>query len=331
MTTDGSISIASDELRVKVNPRVGGTIIAITHLGLGLSVLGKVPWDAIDTPIAGMAARDETHWLTRYTGGWPLLFPNGGDACTDDGVFHGFHGEASIAPWTVSVSKSTIQLTRRFFTVPVTMQRELTVEKDLLIVRERLRMTGRRPIDVMWGHHATFGSDLLEGPVEITSGARKVTADDSYDPPANPLLPGVTNAWPMAAGKAGAVDLGRPGDNVAAMAYLHDFEAAWVAVRRLDDAVAVALSWTPERFPCAWLWYELGAITAPPWHGRGRLIGLEPNTTRSAMGLADARARASRLLRLHPDEELSAELRLHVFRPSGPVTALDGDGRAIAA
>ena len=94
-----TISIASDELRVTVNPKVGGTITAIIHLGLGLSVLGEVPWDPVDAPIGGFAARDEMHWLSRYTGGWPLLFPNGGDACTVDGVFHGFHGEASISPW----------------------------------------------------------------------------------------------------------------------------------------------------------------------------------------------------------------------------------------
>ena len=68
-------------------------------MGLGLSVLGTVPWDVVEAPIESLAARDEPEWLTRYTGGWPLLFPNGGDACTVDGVFHGFHGEASIAPW----------------------------------------------------------------------------------------------------------------------------------------------------------------------------------------------------------------------------------------
>ena len=91
-----TISIASDELRVSVNPNVGGTITEIVHLGTGLSVLGEVPWDPVDAPIGRFAARDEMHWLSRYTGGWPLLFPNGGDACTVDGVFHGFHGEASI-------------------------------------------------------------------------------------------------------------------------------------------------------------------------------------------------------------------------------------------
>lgn len=330
MADSAAIGIASKDLRVTVNPQVGGTITSITHLGLGLSVLGTVPWDAVDAPIGNFAARDEAHWLTRYGGGWPVLFPNGGDACTVEGVFHGFHGEASIAPWTASVSPNAIHLTRRFFTVPVEMHRDLAVEGDLLIIRERLRMTGQRPVDVMWGHHPTFGSDLLAGPVEITAGARRVTVDDSYDPAANPLLPGATGDWPIVGGKTGPFDLGRPAGSMAAAVYLHDFDAAWMAMRRLDDTIAIALSWDAGRFPCAWLWYELGGTGEAPWHGRGRVIGIEPNSTWPGMGLANAKARGSTLVRLHPGEELCATLRLHVFRPTGAITALDGNGRAVA-
>ena len=325
----GLVAIGSDELRVVVNPWVGGTITAVTHLATGFSVLGNVPWDAVNAPIAGFAARDEPGWLTRYTGGWPLLFPNGGDACTSDGVFHGFHGEASIAPWTATLSGNAVSLTRRFSTVPVEMEREMLVERDVLIVREQVRMTGPQPIDVMWGHHPTFGSDLLAGKVEITSGARRATVDQTYDPPANPLLPGATGNWPIVSGKAGAVDVGRPVEPMAALAYLHDFEKPWAAIRRLDDSIAVALSWDSARFPCAWLWFELGGTAEAPWYGCGRLIGIEPNTTWPGMGLADALARGSALLRLHPGDELTAELRLHVFRPSGPVAGVDTDGRAV--
>ena len=324
----GAVCIAGDDLRVTVNPQVGGTLVAVEHLGLGLSVLGRVPWDAIDAPIPGFAARDETQWLSRYGGGWPLLFPNGGDACTVDGTFHGFHGEASVAPWHATASLNRLVLVRHFLTVPVTMHRDMTVERDLLIVRERITMTGPCAVEVMWGHHPTFGSDLLAGPVEITSGARRASADDAYDPAANPLLPGATGAWPVLPGKAGPVDLGRPAAPLAALAYLEDFAAPWAAIRRLDDSVAVALSWTAGRFPCAWLWYELGGTAEAPWHGGGQLIGIEPNTTIPALGLAEARRRKSALLRLEPGETVGAELRLHVFKPSGGVDGVNGDGRA---
>ncbi|MBC8037724.1 MAG: hypothetical protein H7X89_10975, partial [Rhizobiales bacterium] len=183
-------------------------------------------------------------------------------------------------------------------------------------------------IDVMWGHHPTFGSDLLAGPVEITAGTRHVTVDDTYDPAANPLRPGATGTWPIVAGKIGPVDLSRPEGIPTAMAYLHDFDAAWVAMRRMDNAIAIALSWDAAHFPCAWLWFELGGTMEAPWHGRGRVIGIEPNSTRPGMGLANAKRLGSSLLRLHPGEEISTTLHLHVFRPTGAITAVDGNGRA---
>ena len=94
----GRLVLQNEQLRITVTPEVGGTITAIEHKGLGASVLGTVPWEPEGTPLEPGAAREETLWLTRYTGGWPLLFPNGGDACEFEGVFHGFHGEGSITP-----------------------------------------------------------------------------------------------------------------------------------------------------------------------------------------------------------------------------------------
>jgi hypothetical protein len=325
------VSIASDELRVTVNPRVGGTITQVTHLASGLSVLGEVPWDPVDAPIASLAARDEAHWLTRFTGGWPLLFPNGGDACSLDGTFHGFHGEASIAPWDFAASETTIRLSRRFFSVPVDMEREFSLEGDLLIVRERLQMNGPRPIEVMWGHHVTFGSDLLSGPFEITTGALHVTVDAAYDPPANPLLPGGTGAWPVVPGKGGPVDLSEPSAPLACMAYMHGFKGgnAWSAITRLDQAIAAVLTWDPGTFPCAWAWLELGGSVDPPWYGRGRMVGIEPCTTRSAAGLADARARKTGLLSVQPGNQLSTELRLHVLQPKRAAAGVGVEGRSV--
>ena len=184
MTGDGPVVLESEALRVTVNPLVGGTITAIEHKGLGASVLGTTPWEPEVTTPDSFAAPDERIWLTRYGGGWPLLFPNGGDACEFDGVFHGFHGEASLAPWEAEGEGAVLRLRRRFASVPVDMHREMTVTGELVTVRERLRMLGTQPVKVMWGHHPTFGSDLLAGPFEIQSGARHVTVDDGYDPAA---------------------------------------------------------------------------------------------------------------------------------------------------
>ena len=323
----------SASLRVRVRPCVGGTITSIHHKPTGLSVLGTVPWRAIDAPLDSGAAPDEPVWLTRYTGGWPLLFPNGGNSCLVDGVFHGFHGEASITPWEAEASGSSVRLSRRFTSVPVRMQREISLDDDLITIRELAELEGNEPVTVMWGHHPTFGSDLLAGEFEIQSGARSVTIDEEYDPPSNPLWPGVTDAWPMVPGKDRIIDLRRPLEGcpeagMAALAYLYNFESPWISIRRLDNAVAATLSWDSNIFPCLWYWIEVGGTPDAPWSGQARLIGLEPSTTRLAYGLAEAKRRDAGVLTLDAGSVHSAVIRLHVHRPLGVVHGISSDGRA---
>jgi len=208
------------------------------------------------------------------------------------------------------------------------MHRELAVDGELLTIRETVRMRGLRPIRVMWGHHPTFGSDLLDGPFEIQSGARHVAIDDHYDPEANPLKPGASGGWPSVPGKTGPFDLSRPEGPMAALACLQVFDGAWASIRRLDDSVAMALSWDRDVFPYAWLWVELEGTLDAPWSGKARLIGVEPNSTWPANGLADAARRGGRLLTLQPGGEITAAVRLHVFKPRGRVVGVDAKGHA---
>ena len=330
MNGSAAITLESTLLRVRVTPRVGGTITAIEHKGLEASVLGTVPWDTTELPEPSAGAADEPTWLTRYSGGWPVMFPNAGDACVVDGIRHGFHGEASISPWTVTgIAPGSVKLSRRFFTVPVKMDREVAVEDDVVSIRETVRMAGSEPIGVMWGHHPTFGSDLLAGEFVIETGARRAVVDDTADPPANPLVPGGAGDWPIVPGSAGPYDLSRPATPSAIMACLTELASPWAAIRRLDGRVGALLSWDGETFPFAWLWCELNGTAEPPWYGRVRLIGVEPNSTWPAGGLARARAEAAPLFTLQPGKEHRSWIRLHVFRPIGPVAGCDEAGRAV--
>lgn len=64
----------------------------------------------------------EAAWLSCYGGGWPLMFPNAGDACVADGARHGFLGEASVSPWAVTgCGPHGLTLRCRFLSVSVTM------------------------------------------------------------------------------------------------------------------------------------------------------------------------------------------------------------------
>lgn len=322
------IVLESGSLAVTVAPDIGGTITKIVHKGSGHSILGEVPWSPVARPLDPPAAPDEATWLTRYTGGWPLLFPNGGDACSFEGRPHGFHGEASVAPWSVARLGAALHLHRDFTTVPIAMRRVITLDNDLLILEEEAVAT--EPVTVMWGHHPTFGGDLLAEDFEIGTAARQVIADSLYDPPTNPLLPGAEGTWPHLAGKQGPIDLRYPGHlgKVASLAYLTDFASPWISIRRLDNEVAALLSWDDALFPHAWFWCELGGTPDAPWRGRARLIGLEPNTTCFGGGIAEAHRRGEALLHLVPGKPVAATIRLQVFKPSGPVAGIDAAGRA---
>jgi galactose mutarotase-like enzyme len=309
------ISLETANLQVTVDPKLGGTVTSIIHKAQGLSVLGTVPWTPQSGPAATIAAPDENAWLPYYSGGWPLLFPNGGDACTFDGVFHGFHGEASLAVWDVDQTPERLRLHRRFETVPVEMERLFTVEGEALTIRESVTMHGRSPVTVIWGHHPTFGSDLLAEPFEIATAARRVVVDDRFDPSVNPLQPGADAKWPEVPGKSGSFRLDRPHGPMAAMAYLLDFATPQASIRRLDGAIAVDLTWDGAVFPCAWLWIELEGTQEAPWAGKTRLIGIEPNTTWPGNGLLDTHRRGARLLTLHPNQKISAWVRLRAFKP----------------
>jgi len=308
--------LESAELRVTVDPLIGGTITAIAHKRLGASILGSVPWTPVRAPLDPASVTEEPIWLTRYTGGWPLLFPNGGDACRFEGAFHGFHGEASITSWESQQDGASLRLSCRFQTVPVEMHRLLSVAGESLTISERLTMLGDRAIRVMWGHHPTFGGDLLAGPFEIGTNARRAQADNRYDPASNPLRPGAEGSWPFLEGKSGPFDLSHPCGTIAAGGCLKDFPAeAWASIHRLDGSVAARLSWDAEYFPHAWLWIELGGTSEPPWLGRGHVIGLEPNTTWPANGLAEAARCGGSLLVLAPGAEIETRLQLDVFKP----------------
>ena len=327
----GDIVLENDDLRVVLSPDIGGTVTEIFHKRLRQSVLGRVPWDVVREPDPDLFATDEAVWLTRYSGGWPLMFPNAGNACRFRGADHGFHGEASLARWQSTPLASGVRLDRRFRVVPVRMTRSFSLHGDVLHLTETAEAEGADEVEVIWGQHVTFGSDLLDGPVVIDAGAARITVDDAFDPPANPWTPCAVDDWPTVRAKTGTADASRPTAPIAALAYLTGFDRSFVAIRRLDGAVAAALSWQGDVYDCVWYWCELAGTPEPPWNGGARLIGLEPCSTACGHGLAEASRRGARLIRLRPGQPVSATLRLHVFQPTGAVTGTDPGGRAIMA
>lgn len=301
-------------LSAVITPGMGGTMTSLRHLPSGAEVLARPPWQAQDTPLPQGAA-DEAEWLSRWSGGWPVLFPNAGDACRDGTVQHGFHGAASVTPWDVAEDGAGVILRLRLASVPVTMTRHFALHGPQVHLVETVQAEG--PCTVLWGQHVTLGGDLLSAPVRVETGARRLRSCATYDPKANPLIPDAVGAWPHLPGKRGQVDLSAPPDGVALLACLTDFaDAPWARLMRTDGALAARLDWTADPWPLAWLWVETGGTPEAPWNGQARMIGLEPCSTWPATGLAAARAAGGTVITLTPGEVRHSRITLTIETPA---------------
>jgi hypothetical protein len=300
-------------LSALITPGIGGTVRQLRHLATGAEVLASPPWKAQDGPLPKGAA-DEAEWLSHWAGGWPVMFPNAGDACRDGAVRHGFHGEGSVAPWEADWEGGALVLRRSFSTVPVRMERRFSLEGARLVLREKVTAEG--DCAVVWGQHVTLGGDLLAGPLRVQTGAKGLRACAAYDPPANPLWPGASGCWPHLPGKAGMVDLSKPPEGTALLACLEDFAGPpWAHLARTDGTLGVRLDWSAVPWPLAWLWVETGGTPQAPWNGVTRMVGLEPCSTWPATGLAAARAAGGHLIGLLADETRHARLSLSIEIP----------------
>ena len=296
------VELVGPHLRVVVLPRHGADVHSIEDLRTGVDVLFKTAWGSHEGSPHLHAPDSVVGWSDHYLGGWQLLTPSAGDACSYQGVWHPYHGEACMSAWSchpverhargIRVTMST-RLRRYPFRLERTvdvLDTEPAVEVTDVIVNE-----GRDPLPAMWTEHLVFGGPFVSPNCVIASGAASFSADRAYDGPFNPLAPGIDTGWPDAHDRDGRpLDLGQiPAITKPRqlLGYLRGFaEQAWFSLT--DDTADLRLlaTWSSAQMPFAWLWQELNASAGYPWYGTTRAIGIEPSSSMPAKGIAGAAA-----------------------------------------
>jgi hypothetical protein len=240
-----------------------------------------------------------------------VLLPNGGDAAVENGVEWGFHGEAGLVEWQVDeVEPQAAVCSTSLNTAPLEVVRRVSLARNVLRVEEQVTNLGGDAIEVMWGHHPTFGAPFLEPGCTIETSARTFMADDRA--PGTGLAPGRRSTWPHAVlGDGGRIDLSTipvPDEHRAVLGYLSDFEHGSYRVANSRLGLAIEIRWPLDLFPTAWFWQELHESPGYPWYRRAYTTALEPNTTAPAQGIANARAKGGALLLLAPNTPRTATL-----------------------
>lgn len=327
-----AVKIENDVLTATILVDKGADIYALEYKPKGIDVLWKSPWglkaagQAIQTSFAS-----EVAWLEQYAGGWQLLFPNGGAACTYKGVELNFHGEASVVPWHFTEhsdgSMAELRLETRLFRSPFRIQRTLRVEQGLpqLVIRECITNEGGEPLDYMWGHHPAYGAPFLSEHCIVDTGARRVRVDAEYTGNNNPLELDARADWPHVSGTDLSKVPGRESKPRDTLAYLTDFEAGWYGITNTHLGFGVGLTWDTAAFPHAWYWQEMHSSGGFPWYKNVYVMAIEPNSTIPGNGLVAA-MRENAHLTLGAGESVETELRAVFYQSRAGIVGIDRAG-----
>ena len=327
--TNGTIRLATPHIEVEVDPDRGADILAIRRPG-GANALATYAWQ---TPLRASRSASygdlATDWLSEYRGAWQELFPNAGAACRVMDVPLPFHGEVSTARWEVADLTATSVTLSTPARLPLILERRMTLAPDhaTLRIEETARLDADVTVPYLWGHHPAWMASE-DARIDLPVGIG-ISVDEGYATEHADLLAGGSGTWPLAPARAGGTaDLGHIGTGpTERLAYLSGFAAdvGWVAIRGVTAGQGVAMSWDASTFPHAWYWMEVGG-PGHPWHGRSRIVAIEPHTAIPSDGLAAADARGE-AHRLEPGQSHDTWLTVSLFESDArPVRSVSRDG-----
>lgn len=321
-----ALTLRSAHAAVVLDPDRGGELQSFTA-GDSANLLFYADWrsplSADDGPVYGSTELD---WLSRYQGGWQVLFPNAGAEGVVAGVPVAFHGETSLAPLELVSADETSCTLRAAARLPLELVRTVRMAPDraAVLLEETVTNGGSRQVPFLWGHHPTF-------PAPAGSRIDLAGASVEVEPATAGPLGAEGGEWPVVLDASGApTDLSIvPAEEQVRLIYLHDLRESWVALRPPadpDDGVpGVALGWDGDTFPALWIWLQNGD-PGFPWYGRSRMIGLEPQRSWPFDGLAGAIDRGQELV-LAPGESRSSWVTLAAFGDTRrPVTGVSRSG-----
>lgn len=302
-------------LRVTVLPELGGHVVELIDKRADRNLLWANPRTS---PRRAPYGANFDDW---WSGGWDEIFPTG-DRADFRGETLPYMGELWSVPWTATFGESgdsaSIDTAGLGTIAPARLERRLELRADEPVLRVRYRLTNLdvTPLPFLWGIHPCFAvtaAHRIDLParrmlVGVSSGAAMGVVDTVYDWPDQPDPGSATGsrdvrmALPASAGIFGGH-------------WATDLQGGWLSVTDTRTRRGVALTFSREVFPYAWLWQVYGG-----WRGHHHVC-LEP-WTGYPMELQRAIA-ANRARTLRPGESLETEVAFVLFDGLDRVAAVE--------
>jgi len=279
-----AIELSTDTIEVQITPERGADITRLIHRPSGINVLAQSPTGKVTNSHASWSD-SKAQWLNGYPGGWQLLVPNASTEREWDGVIQGFHGEASLARWTVlSQTVDRCELETYLLTAPLHLRRTITVTTSRLIVTDHITNLSPEPTTFRLCQHPAFGQDFLgEGSYLLTTAGRFIADAENTGSLAEPNATGAPADVLSPGPVPHSVSLPDPGSGDSLAGVLTEFEPVGdddptVSVTFVSPRtqLAATLAWDPQVYPFAWVWFEANTKPTWPWFGRLYSLAIEP-------------------------------------------------------
>ncbi len=292
--------LENEHLRVVVLIGKGADVYEFLHKPTDTDFVWRSPWGVRDlkgfVPTTGSPTE---LWLDQYEGGWQTVLPGGGFPSQYGDVNLGLHAEVNTVPWDAAIVedcaervslKCWVRAARTPFYFEKTMT--MTAGSAVLITDQALVNEGEEIAHAVWGEHIAIGEPFLNEHcvIDLPGGAIMTHPEDFH--PNNKLKAGFEGPWPWVEGIEG----GRVDSSVIPpksyrsydMAYIRDTPEGWYAVTDTKRGVGFGAAYPKDLFRYLWYWQSFGGGFGYPWYGRTYNIGLEPFTSYTNQGLAQA-------------------------------------------
>ncbi len=203
-----------------------------------------------------------------WTGGLDEAIPTG-HPCNYKGEDYPFLGEAWSLPWDYEIQQRdpqevVVYLRRPLIISPLVVERWISLRQDEALLRFRHKITnvGNAPVEFLWGLHPGFA---INSDCRIDLPAGEMVVQESV-PDDRLGASGTRYHWPFATDNNGnRIDM-RAIPSAAAgtmdFHYATELTEGWLAITDTRRKEGVALVFSKEIFPCAWLWLVYGG-----WRG----------------------------------------------------------------
>jgi uncharacterized protein DUF4432 len=315
------VTLENERLRLLVAADKGADLLEFLYKPLDLELLWR-SYHGLrrafpERPSSPLA---EGPFREQFAGGWYEMLPNGPEPSTHRGAAFGFHGEATFLPWDYHLvldepERISVSFSVRLVRVPIHVEKTLTLERgsSTLVVDERLLCEAAHPVEILWGHHPTFGWPFLEAGCRVFV-PRCLARVPAALPRGHRLMPDQEAPWPTVSGVDGSVvDLSEiPGPEVRSHDFvrLDDLADGWFAITNPHKDVGFLLRWDRTLFSTLGFWQLFRGGPDYPWYGQPYLAALEPACDLPSLSRAVARSTA---IRLEPGVPLTTRLEATVF------------------